>query len=130
MGIFGFRVRSGRRSSWRSPKLRLAKMPFGKKKDDGKTEDLKKELELDVHKVDLVDLYKRFGSSENGLKKDQAAKNLAEYGPNALTPPPTTPEWVKFCDNLFLGVVLTAVVVITGISSSYQESKSSKIMES
>merc|ERR1712226_233235 len=164
MGIFGFRVRSGRRSSWRSPKLRLAKMPFGKKKDDGKTEDLKKELELDVHKVDLVDLYKRFGSSENGLKKDQAAKNLAEYGPNALTPPPTTPEWVKFCqnlfggfatllwigailcfiafaiqvtnfeeppdDNLYLGVVLTAVVVITGIFSYYQESKSSKIMDS
>ena len=30
---FGFRVRCGRRSWWRSPKLRLAKMPFGKKKD-------------------------------------------------------------------------------------------------
>ena len=33
-------------------------------------------------------------------------------------------------DNLYLGVVLTAVVVITGIFSYYQESKSSKIMES
>jgi len=139
-------------------------MPFGKKKDAGKTEDLKKELELDVHKVPLEELYKRFGSSENGLKKERAAANLAEYGPNALTPPPTTPEWVKFCqnlfggfatllwigailcfiafaiqvtnfeeppeDNLYLGVVLTAVVVITGIFSYYQESKSSKIMES
>ena len=119
---------------------------------------------------------------------------------NALTPPPTTPEWVKFCqnlfggfamllwlgailcflaysiqattfeeppdDNLYLGIgkfcqignswkyleivqffkylllpslklfstlpltVLTGVVVITGIFSYYQESKSSKIMES
>ena len=58
---------------------------------------------MDVHKVPLEDLYKRFGSSENGLKKDQAAANLAEYGPNALTPPPTTPEWVKFCQNLFGG---------------------------
>ena len=69
-------------------------------------------------------------------------------GPNRLTPPPQTPEWVKFCqnlfggfalllwlgaslcflaygiqastfeeppdDNLYLGVVLTAVVLVTG----------------
>jgi len=33
-------------------------------------------------------------------------------------------------DNLYLGVVLTFVVVITGIFSFYQENKSSKIMES
>ncbi len=33
-------------------------------------------------------------------------------------------------DNLYLGVVLTGVVVITGIFSYYQESKSSRIMES
>lgn len=111
-------------------------------------------------------------------------------GPNALTPPKQTPEWVKFCknlfggfalllwigailcfiaysiqastveepadDNLYLGIVLSAVVIVTGIFSYYQvssrffsvssnltsitflfawlsalqESKSSKIMES
>merc|ERR1711884_164866 len=33
-------------------------------------------------------------------------------------------------DNLYLGVVLTAVVVVTGVFSYYQESKSSKIMDS
>merc|ERR1719220_3317836 len=33
-------------------------------------------------------------------------------------------------DNLYLGIVLTGVVVITGIFSYYQESKSDKIMES
>ena len=32
--------------------------------------------------------------------------------------------------QLYLGIVLTSVVVITGIFSYYQESKSSKIMES
>ena len=32
--------------------------------------------------------------------------------------------------QLYLGIVLTAVVVITGIFSYYQEAKSSKIMES
>merc|ERR1712168_1698903 len=33
-------------------------------------------------------------------------------------------------DNLYLGVVLTAVVTVTGVFSYYQESKSAKIMES
>merc|ERR1719507_1585533 len=89
---------------------------------------------------------------------------IEKHGPNALSPPPTRPEWVKFLqalfggfamllwlgavlcfiaysiqastmeqppdDNLYLGVVLSAVVVITGVFSYYQESKSSKIMES
>lgn len=74
-------------------------------------------------------------------------------GPNALTPPKTTPEWVKFCknlfggfalllwigavlcfiaygilastvedpadDNLFLGIVLAAVVIVTGMIFKY-----------
>uniref|UniRef100_A0A8C6UUA8 Sodium/potassium-transporting ATPase subunit alpha n=1 Tax=Neogobius melanostomus TaxID=47308 RepID=A0A8C6UUA8_9GOBI len=93
-----------------------------------------------------------------------AAEILARDGPNALTPPPTTPEWVKFCrqlfggfsillwigavlcflaysiqvgtedepvnDNLYLGVVLAAVVLITGCFSYFQEAKSSRIMDS
>lgn len=33
-------------------------------------------------------------------------------------------------DNMYLGIVLSAVVIVTGIFSYYQESKSSKIMES
>lgn len=33
-------------------------------------------------------------------------------------------------DNLYLGIVLAAVVIVTGIFSYYQESKSSRIMES
>jgi len=32
--------------------------------------------------------------------------------------------------QLYLGIVLTAVVVVTGVFSYYQEAKSSKIMES
>merc|ERR1712170_387 len=130
-----------------------------------KTEDLKKELELDVHKVDLDVLCKRFGTNvADGLTTAQAQAGIAEHGLNQLTPPPTTPEWVKFCqnlfsgfacllwlgailcfiaysiqatayeeppdDNLYLGIVLTAVVTVTGIFSYYQESKSAKIMES
>uniref|UniRef100_A0A8C6UTA5 Sodium/potassium-transporting ATPase subunit alpha n=1 Tax=Neogobius melanostomus TaxID=47308 RepID=A0A8C6UTA5_9GOBI len=100
----------------------------------------------------------------DGLTNARAAEILARDGPNALTPPPTTPEWVKFCrqlfggfsillwigavlcflaysiqvgtedepvnDNLYLGVVLAAVVLITGCFSYFQEAKSSRIMDS
>jgi len=140
-------------------------MGRGSGKKNEKTEDLKKELELDVHKIELNDLYKRFGTDyANGLTTKQAEAGIEQYGLNQLTPPPTTPEWVKFCqnlfsgfacllwlgailcfiaysiqatayeeppdDNLYLGIVLTAVVTVTGIFSYYQESKSAKIMES
>merc|ERR1711937_516672 len=134
-----------------------------KKKTD--VNELKQELEIDVHKITADELLKRFGTNlETGLTAAQAKAGLEEHGPNALTPPPTTPEWIKFCknlfsgfamllwfgailcflaysiqasafeeppdDNLYLGVVLTAVVTVTGIFSYYQESKSAKIMES
>jgi len=140
-------------------------MGRGSGKKNEKTEDLKKELELDVHKIELNDLLKRYGTDyANGLTTKQAEAGIEQYGLNQLTPPPTTPEWVKFCqnlfsgfacllwlgailcfiaysiqatayeeppdDNLYLGIVLTAVVTVTGIFSYYQESKSAKIMES
>ena len=71
-------------------------------------QNLKKELELDVHKVTTDELYKRWGvtNPSRGLTADQAKKNLEEFGPNALTPPPTTPEWIKFCQNLFGGFAM------------------------
>ena len=71
-------------------------------------QDLKKELELDVHKVRPEELFKRWNVKDpsRGLTKAQAEANFAKYGPNALTPPPTTPEWVKFCRNLFGGFAM------------------------
>ncbi|KAG5871900.1 hypothetical protein JTB14_030953 [Gonioctena quinquepunctata] len=128
-------------------------------------DELKQELDIDYHKISPEELYQRFQTHpENGLSHAKAKENLDRDGPNALTPPKTTPEWVKFCknlfggfalllwigailcfiaysiqastveepadDNLFLGIVLAAVVIVTGIFSYYQESKSSKIMES
>ncbi|XP_014681357.1 PREDICTED: sodium/potassium-transporting ATPase subunit alpha-like [Priapulus caudatus] len=140
----------------------------GKKKksrDKEDLDDLKKELDMDEHKIPMDELLARYGSSlEHGLTDEQAAVFYARDGPNALTPPKKIPEWVKFCqklfggfalllwigailcfvaysiqasteddpagDNLYLGIVLTAVVVVTGCFSYYQEAKSSKIMES
>ncbi|XP_065482913.1 sodium/potassium-transporting ATPase subunit alpha-1 [Caloenas nicobarica] len=136
----------------------------GKKKERD-MDELKKEVSMDDHKLSLDELHRKYGTDLNrGLTSARAAEILARDGPNALTPPPTTPEWVKFCrqlfggfslllwigailcflaygiqsvmeeevnnDNLYLGVVLAAVVIITGCFSYYQEAKSSKIMES
>ena len=41
-----------------------------------------------------------------GLTPAQAKQVLERDGPNQLTPPKTTPEWVKFCKQLFGGFSL------------------------
>jgi sodium/potassium-transporting ATPase subunit alpha len=69
--------------------------------------NLKQELEIDVHKVHLDVLCKRFFTDQNrGLTVAQVKINAEKYGPNALTPPQTTPEWVKLCKNLFSGFAM------------------------
>jgi hypothetical protein len=40
------------------------------------------------------------------LTEKEGKARLERDGPNALTPPPTIPEWVKFCKNLFGGFAL------------------------
>ncbi|KAM6945356.1 LOW QUALITY PROTEIN: sodium/potassium-transporting ATPase subunit alpha-1-like [Aplochiton taeniatus] len=143
----------------------VKKLKKGKKKGKKDLDELKKEVDLDDHKLSFDELITKYGTDfERGLSTTRVKEILARDGPNALTPPPTTPEWVKFCkqlfggfcmllwigaflcffafaiqmaseeeptsDNLYLGLVLTAVVVITGGFSYYQEAKSSKIMDS
>jgi len=142
-------------------------MGAGRAKKPGKKNlnDLKQELEIDDHKIPIAELYRRLKTDpNNGLTTATAKANLERDGPNALTPPKTVPEWVKFLkqlfggfsmllwagailcfiaygiersasdetlgDNLYLGIVLTVVVVVTGVFSFYQENKSSRIMDS
>uniref|UniRef100_A0A8D0AQR9 Sodium/potassium-transporting ATPase subunit alpha n=1 Tax=Sander lucioperca TaxID=283035 RepID=A0A8D0AQR9_SANLU len=139
--------------------------PKKKKGGTKDMDDLKKEVPITEHKMSIEEVCRKFNTDiVQGLTNAKAAEYLIRDGPNALTPPPTTPEWVKFCrqlfggfsillwtgailcflayaiqaatedepagDNLYLGIVLTAVVVITGCFSYFQEAKSSKIMES
>ncbi|XP_076008692.1 sodium/potassium-transporting ATPase subunit alpha-3b isoform X2 [Genypterus blacodes] len=136
-----------------------------KKKGAKDMDDLKKEVPITEHKMSIEEVCRKYQTDiVQGLTNAKAAEYLIRDGPNALTPPPTTPEWIKFCrqlfggfsvllwtgailcflayaiqaateddpagDNLYLGIVLTAVVVITGCFSYFQEAKSSKIMES
>jgi sodium/potassium-transporting ATPase subunit alpha len=135
------------------------------KKGKPDLDDLKQEVSMDEHTISLPDLYNRLNTNpERGLTAAKAREVFARDGPNALTPPKKTPEWVKFCknlfggfalllwigailcfiaysiqastfeeapdDNLYLGIVLSVVVIVTGVFSYYQEAKSSKIMES
>nr|ABO61333.1 Na+/K+ ATPase alpha subunit [Doryteuthis opalescens] len=153
----------------RADSYRYAVTPGGqekkKKKKGEDLDELKQELDMDEHKIPIEELYRRYGTDPTtGLSPEKAKEILLRDGPNCLTPPKTTPEWVKFCktlfggfsmllwigailcfiaygiqagtyddppgDNLYLGIVLTAVVIVTGIFSYYQEAKSSKIMDS
>ena len=41
-----------------------------------------------------------------GHTQEKADELFERDGPNALTPPPTTPEWVKFCRQLFSGFAM------------------------
>ncbi|KAK9412577.1 sodium/potassium-transporting ATPase subunit alpha-2-like [Crotalus adamanteus] len=67
-------------------------------------EELKKEVHLDDHKLSLEELSHKYQVDlSKGLTRAQAAQNLEKYGPNALTPPRTTPKWIKFCRQLFGG---------------------------
>ena len=63
---------------------------------------MRKELEMDEHKVPMHELAQRFGTNlEHGLTTDQAKIGLETHGPNALTPPPKIPEWKKVLKNIF-----------------------------
>lgn len=63
---------------------------------------------MDEHKIPLQELYQRLKVEnwENGLTSVQAKQILERDGPNALTPPKQTPEWIKFCKQLFGGFAL------------------------
>lgn len=130
-----------------------------------KLDNLKKEIEIDDHKLSLAEFYQKFQTNpEKGLTSAQAKQILARDGPNALTPEARTPFWrvmlkhlfqgfsillwigAVLCfiayfiettiseypakDNLWLGLVLILVVVLTGLFSYSQEAKSSRIMDS
>lgn len=131
----------------------------GKKTEGDKTEDLKKELEMWEHKVSVEELCSKLKTdAEAGITESEAKIRLERDGPNLLSPPKVTPWWVKLgmqflnffalllqfasilcfvgygldreaVDNLYLGIVLYAVVIITAIFSFFQEFKSEKTME-
>ena len=61
----------------------------GKKgKSQKDMDDLKKEVDLDDHKLTLDELHRKYGTDlSRGLSNSRAKEILARDGPNALTPP-------------------------------------------
>ena len=59
-----------------------------------------------------------------GLTPERARDVLLRDGPNQLTPPKTTPEWVKFCKLLFGGfsLLLWIGAILCFIAYSIQRS--------
>ncbi|PXF41383.1 Sodium/potassium-transporting ATPase subunit alpha-3 [Gracilariopsis chorda] len=130
----------------------------GKKETKGQ-DDLKKELEMWEHKVSVSELCSKLHTDpEKGISEAEAKIRLERDGPNMLSPPKVTPWYVKLLwqflnffalllqvasilcfvgygldreavDNLYLGIVLYCVVVITAIFTFLQEFKSEKTME-
>ncbi|KAG5449802.1 Sodium/potassium-transporting ATPase subunit alpha-3 [Clonorchis sinensis] len=79
---------------------------------------LKAEVKMEEHQLDLEELCGRLGTDlVQGLDESQAKKRLEEYGPNAVTPPKTIPEWVRllkcmlggFSILLWIGAILCFV---------------------
>jgi len=65
----------------------------------------------DVHAEDIDELLDRLGaSSSDGLNEEEAEKRLADYGPNALPPPPRKPEWLRFLEQFKDPLVMTLLV--------------------
>ncbi|XP_076670868.1 sodium/potassium-transporting ATPase subunit alpha-4 isoform X2 [Andrena cerasifolii] len=66
--------------------------------------DLQKELVTQDHTIPLEKLCEKLNTDRvNGLTEEQAQKILLEKGPNALTPPKITPEYIKFIKCMFHG---------------------------
>uniref|UniRef100_A0A6Q2X3A6 Sodium/potassium-transporting ATPase subunit alpha n=1 Tax=Esox lucius TaxID=8010 RepID=A0A6Q2X3A6_ESOLU len=81
-----------------------SKKELKKAKEKKNMDELKKEVDLDDHKLTLDELHRKYGTDlARGLTSARAREILLRDGPNTLTPPPTTPEWVKFCRQLFGG---------------------------
>jgi len=128
-------------------------------KSSKRAEELRQEIGITEHLWDIDKLCKHFNVDlTKGLSSNQVIQQRQQFGINALTPPPQKPWWLKFLEqftnffalllifggllcfigygidqsdqtNLYLGVVLWAVVLITATFSYLQESKSEKIME-
>ncbi|KAM5147388.1 LOW QUALITY PROTEIN: potassium-transporting ATPase alpha chain 2-like [Callospermophilus lateralis] len=67
-------------------------------------EELKKELDLDDHKLNDKELEQKYGTNiSRGLSSIRAAELLVRDGPNVLTPPKQTPEIIKFLKQMVGG---------------------------
>lgn len=129
------------------------------KKEKAEDDDLRANLTMDEHQIPFEELYVRYGvDPATGLSKAQVTEKQETQGFNQLTPPKEKSEILKLLetqtgffnlllwagailcligyilnksvDNLYLCIVLSGVVTITGVFEYLQEKKSSDLMAS
>jgi magnesium-transporting ATPase (P-type) len=132
------------------------------KKEGGKGKEVEmKDFGLgdkEWHLMSEEEIFAELKTSIKGLNTAEHEERLLQYGPNAITPPPVTPFWLKaaialvggfqvmlwvgsiLCfivygitggtdlQTLILAIVLILVIVVTTSFQLYQEGKSDKVM--
>ena len=96
---------------------------MGDKKENLKVEVDVGKYDVDEHICSIEDVVAKFSTSVNvvdvhksfGLSKPEAAKRLSANGPNALTPPKKTPEWIKYLKQ-YTNPLLMLIVVASALS--------------
>ncbi|CAF1374203.1 unnamed protein product, partial [Adineta steineri] len=76
-------------------------------------------MEIDEHRLDLVDLYQRYNTNPTtGLSYSVVRKVFDRDGPNALSSPKIKPQWIKFCRHLFghFGFLLWIAAILSFIA--------------
>ncbi|XP_026972573.1 potassium-transporting ATPase alpha chain 2 [Sagmatias obliquidens] len=95
-------------------------------------EELKKELDLDDHKLSTEELETKYGTNIiTGLSSTRAAELLARDGPNTLTPPKETPKIIKFLKQMVGGFSILlwigAILCWIAYGIQYSNDKSSSL---
>ena len=129
------------------------------KRDSDRAEKLRQDIGFTEHTWPVEKLYEYYGATpDGGLTTAQVLQNREKYGWNRLTPPVFTPWWIKYLSqyanvfmllllfggclcfiaygidqsdptNLYLGVVLFLVVIISATFGYYTEAKADAVME-
>jgi hypothetical protein len=82
-----------------------------------------REYAVDEHRLTVAQLGERFATHvdvanpvrSRGLSREEAARRLAAYGPNRLTPPPELPEILKFLRQ-FTDLLIVMLIVAAGLA--------------
>ncbi|XP_058716035.1 potassium-transporting ATPase alpha chain 1 isoform X2 [Poecile atricapillus] len=90
----------------------------GRRKKRERLEEMKRELELDDHKLDVKELELKYSTNAStGLSEAAAAERLLRDGRNELRPPRGTPGWARFGRQLAGGLQclmwVAAVICLT-----------------
>ncbi len=68
------------------------------------------------HTLALADVYDRLGTTDNGLSSEDAARRLAEHGPNELSGSDRTSAWSLLLGQ-FKNVLILILLVAVGLSA-------------